>query len=33
MTMNCIGNSCESFKSIEFKFKDMKYGFNFIRCL
>ena len=28
MTMNCIGNSCESFKSIDFKFKNMKYSFK-----
>ena len=30
MTMNCIGNSCESFKSIDFKFKNMKYGFKLL---
>ena len=24
MTLNCIGNSCESFKMIDFKFKKMK---------
>ena len=30
MTLNCIGNSCESFKSIEFKFKNMKYGFKLL---
>ena len=29
MTMNCIGNSCESFKSIDFKFKNMKYSLNY----
>ena len=28
MTLNCIGNSCESFKMIDFKFKSMKYNFN-----
>ena len=37
ITLNCVGNSCESFKSIDFKFKNMKYSFklldicNFIR--
>ena len=30
MTMNCIGNSCESFKSIDFKFKNMKYAFKLL---
>ena len=30
MTMNCIGNSCESFKMIDFKFKNMKYGFKLL---
>ena len=30
MTMNCIGNSCESFKSVDFKFKNMKYGFKLL---
>ena len=30
MTMNCIGNSCESFKSINFKFKNMKYSFKLL---
>ena len=29
MTINCIGNSCESFKMIDFKFKNMKYSFNY----
>ena len=39
MTLNCIGNSCESFKMIDFKFKKMKYSFklldicNFIKDL
>ena len=27
MTLNCIGNSCEFFKMIDFKFKNMKYSF------
>ena len=37
ITLNCIGNSCESFKMIDFKFKNMKYSFklldicNFVR--
>ena len=30
MTINCIRNSCESFKSIDFKFKNMKYGFKLL---
>ena len=30
MTMNCIGNSCENFKSINFKFKNMKYSFKLL---
>ena len=30
MTMNCIGNSCESFKMIDFKFKNMKYSFKLL---
>ena len=30
MTMNCIENSCESFKSIDFKFKNMKYSFKLL---
>ena len=30
MTMNCIGNSYESFKSIDFKFKNMKYSFKLL---
>ena len=30
MTMNCIGNSCESFKSIDFEFKNMKYAFKLL---
>ena len=30
VTMKCIGNSSESFKSIEFKFKNMKYSFKLL---
>ena len=30
MTFNCIGNSCESFKMIDFKFKKMKYSFKLL---
>ena len=30
MTSNCIGNSCESFKMIDFKFKKMKYSFKLL---
>ena len=30
MTINCIGNSCESFKMINFKFKNMKYSFKLL---
>ena len=30
MTSNCIGNSCESFKMIDFKFKNMKYSFKLL---
>ena len=30
MTMKCIGNSCESFKMIDFKFKNMKYSFKLL---
>ena len=30
MTMNCIRNSCEFFKSIDFKFKNMKYSFKLL---
>ena len=30
MTMNYIGNSCESFKMIDFKFKKMKYSFKLL---
>ena len=30
MTMKCIGNSCEQFKSIEFKFKNMKYSLKLL---
>ena len=28
--LNCIGNSCESFKMIDFKFKKMKYSFKLL---
>ena len=30
MSLNCIGNSCESFKMIDFKFKKMKYSFKLL---
>ena len=30
MTLNCVGNSCESFKGIDFKFKNMKYSFKLL---
>ena len=30
ITLNCVGNSCESFKSINFKFKNMKYSFKLL---
>ena len=30
MTMNCIGNSCENFKNVNFKFKNMKYCFKLL---
>ena len=30
MTLNCIGNSCESFKMIDFEFKKMKYSFKLL---
>ena len=30
ITLNCIGNSCESFKLIDFKFKNMKYSFKLL---
>ena len=30
LTMKCIGDSCESFKSINFKFKTMKYSFKLL---
>ena len=30
MTLSCIGNSCESFKMIDFKFKKMKYSFKLL---
>ena len=30
MTLNCIGNLCESFKMNDFKFKNMKYSFKLL---
>ena len=30
IAMNCIGNSCENFKTINFKFKNMKYSFKLL---
>ena len=30
ITLNCIGNSCESFKMIDFKFKKMKYSLTLL---
>ena len=30
ITMNCVGNSCESFKMIDLKFKNMKYSFKLL---
>ena len=30
MTLNCIGHSCESFKMIDFKFKNMKYSLKLL---
>ena len=30
MTINCIGNSCENFKSINFKFKNIKHSFKLL---
>ena len=30
LTIKCIGNSCESFKTINFRFKDMKYSFKLL---
>ena len=30
MTMNCIGNSRESFKMVDFKFKNMKHSFKLL---
>ena len=30
ITMNCVGNSCQSFKMIDFKFKNMKYSFKLL---
>ena len=30
ITLKCIGNTCESFKMIDFKFKNMKYSFKLL---
>ena len=30
MSLNCIGNSCESYKMIDFKFKKMKHSFKLL---
>ena len=30
ITLNCIGNSCESFKTIDFKFKKIKYSLKLL---
>ena len=30
VNLNCIGNSCESFKMIDFKFKKIKYSFKLL---
>ena len=30
LTLKCIGNTCESFKMIDFKFKNMKYSFKLL---
>ena len=30
VTLNCIGNSCESFKMIDFKFKKIKYSLKLL---
>ena len=30
ITLHCIGNSCESFRMIDFKFKNMKYSFKLL---
>ena len=30
VTLNCIGNSCESFKNIDFKFKKIKYSLKLL---
>ena len=30
ISMKCIGNSCENFKTINFKFKNMKYSFKLL---
>ena len=30
VTLNCIGNSCKSFKMIDFKFKKLKYSLKLL---
>ena len=30
VSLNCIGNSCESFKMIDFKFKKIKYSLKLL---
>ena len=30
ITLKCIGNTCESFKMVHFKFKNMKYSFKLL---
>ena len=30
VTLNCIGNSCESFKMIDFKFRKIKYSLKLL---
>ena len=31
VTLNCIGNSCEPFKMIDFKFKKVKYSLKLLK--
>ena len=33
VTLNCIGNSCESFKNVDFKFKRIKYSLKLLDML
>ena len=33
VTLNCIGNSCESFKMIDFRFKKIKYSLKLLDML